>query len=195
MRSNEDCIPIIWLCITKYCPSRRVKRSTLAVGNGWTAFFSGFSNMQGVLFCLHRRQGGSPSHLFLPFLHAVQARAPRFGMCVDDGCGETGESPCCGDPSTGIGFWETSCGWVIPFALGMLLVRRRFEGTSGWLEVMVVKDEDIASKCWGMISLRVYHQAFWPRRLPALSLKHTSTPCYQVLSATCEERCFHGNCS
>lgn len=34
----------------------------------------------------------------------------------------------------------------MPLALGMLLVRRRFEGRSGLLEVMVVKDEDRASK-------------------------------------------------
>lgn len=25
----------------------------------------------------------SPSHLFLPFLQAVQALAPRFGMCAE----------------------------------------------------------------------------------------------------------------
>ena len=79
----------------------------------------------------------SPSHLFFPFLQAVQALAPRFGMC-DDGCEEDAGRGC-GDPSAKI--WLTC--WFIPLALVMLAVRRRFAGTSGEFEAIVVEDENV----------------------------------------------------
>lgn len=66
----------------------------------------------------------------------MQARAPRLGMCVAVWEGDGGRA-CWADPSASI--WVTCC-W---FALVMLAVRRRLEGTSGVLEAMVVEDEDI----------------------------------------------------
>ena len=43
----------------------------------------------------------SPSHLFFPLRQAVQARAPRLGMCDWLGC--DGESCCWGMPCGGAG--------------------------------------------------------------------------------------------
>ncbi len=66
MRSRDDCMPIIWLCITKYCPSNlesrlklygQLESGILPVDSahsspcwfpGWVVFFSGFSKRQGV---------------------------------------------------------------------------------------------------------------------------------------------------
>lgn len=68
----------------------------------------------------------------------MQALAPRLGMCVA-GCEEDAGTGCCADPSAKI--WVTC--WFIPFALVMLAVRRRLEGTSEGFEAIVVEDEDI----------------------------------------------------
>lgn len=74
----------------------------------------------------------SPSHLFFPFLQAVQALAPRFGMFAGGWDGEG-----CADPAAGI--WDMFCSC----AGRMVFVRRRFEGTSELFEVVAVGDKDM----------------------------------------------------
>lgn len=67
----------------------------------------------------------SPSHLFLPFRHAVQARAPRFGICP-------GGNWCCAWDGL-VGEWTMLLFANVPLVLSDS-VRCRFAGSSEELD-------------------------------------------------------------